>query len=118
MIMAVAVVMLGITATFAEDENAANVNNVEAYDMSVNMRKLGVTLGLTTDQMEGVTDLHRTFCGEMMMAAQASKDERQALVDKAVAKDLKYMHYILNADQFKKYSLLLNTTLSNRGLEK
>lgn len=116
--MAVAVAMLSITATFAEDENAANVNNANAYDMSVNIRRLGVALGLTTDQMESVEDIHHTFCGEMMMAAQAGKDERQALVDKAVTKDLKYMHYVLNSDQFRKYRMLLNVTLNNRGLNK
>lgn len=116
--MAVAVAMLSITATFAEEENAANVNNVNAYDMSLNIRRLGVTLGLTTDQMESVADIHHTFCGEMMMAAQANKDERQTLVDKAVLKDLKYMNYILTVDQFKKYRMLLNVTLNNRGLNK
>lgn len=116
--MAVAVAMLSITATFAENENAASVNNANAYDMSVNIRKLGVTLGLTLDQMESVADIHHTFCGEMMLAAQANKDERQALVDKAVKKDLKYMSYILTDDQYDKYSVLLDTTLRNNGLKK
>lgn len=116
--MAVAVAMLSITATFAAEENAANVNNVNAYDMSVNIRKLGVTLGLTLDQMESVSDIHRNFCGEMMLASQADSDERQALVEKAVTKDLKYMRYILTDDQFGKYRVLLNTTLNNRGLSK
>ena len=33
------VAMLSMTMAFAENENAASVNNVEAYDMSVNMNK-------------------------------------------------------------------------------
>ena len=37
------VAMLSITTSYAENENATRVNNVEAYDMSVNMRKLGET---------------------------------------------------------------------------
>lgn len=112
------VAMLSMTMTsYAENEKAQNVENVEAYDMSINMRKLAVTLGLTFDQMDAVQDIHSTFCAEMMMAAQAGKDERSELVDKAVNKDVRYMHYVLNEKQYRKYLLLLNTTLRNRGLK-
>lgn len=110
--------MLSMTMAFAADENAADMNDVNAYDMSVNIRKLGETLGLTLDQLESVADVHHTFCGEMMVAAQANKDDRKVLVEKAVNKDLKYMRYILTANQFRKYELLLNVTLDNRGLNK
>ncbi len=110
--------MLSMTMTFAEEEKVAEVNNVEAYDLSVNIRKLGEALGLTMDQMESVADVHHTFCGEMMVAAHAQNDERKALVDKAVAKDLKYMNYILTGNQFAKYRVLLEATLTNRGIEK
>jgi hypothetical protein len=34
-----------------------------------------------------------------------------------VKKDMRYMRYILNDAQYKKYELLLNTTLVNRGLK-
>jgi len=114
----VVVAMLSMTMTsYAENDNAVNTENVEAYDMTVNMRKLAVTLGLTLDQMDAVQDIHRTFCVEMMMAAHASKDEREALLDKAVKKDVRYMHYVLDEKQYRKYLLLLNTTLRNRGLK-
>lgn len=114
----VVLAMLSMTMTFAENEKASNVNNTNAYDMTVNMRKLGETLGLTFDQMESVTDIHHTFCGEMMVAAQANKEDRKELVNKAVIKDLKYMRYVLNPDQYKKYVMLLNATINNRGLNK
>lgn len=110
------VAMLSMTMTFAENENANNVKNVEAYDMSVNIRKLGEALGLTLDQMEAVEDIHHTFSAEMLFAAQMNKEERDARVTKAVEKDVKYMRYILNDKQYRKYLLLLNTTLNNRGL--
>jgi glutamine amidotransferase-like uncharacterized protein len=110
------VAMLSMTMAFAENEDANNVNNVAAYDMKVNIRKLGEVLGLTYDQMESVSDIHRTFCGEMMVASQANKDERSGLVKKAVTKDLQYMNYILNREQYRKYLMLLNATLNNRGL--
>lgn len=114
----VVVAMLSMTMTYAEDEKANNVENVSSYDMSVNMRRLGESLGLNFDQMESVAEVHKTFCGEMMIAAQAnSADDRDKMVRKAVKKNLKYMHYILTEAQYDWYELLLNTTLHNRGIE-
>ena len=109
--------MMTMTMSFAENENTNAVKGIEAYDMTVNMRKLAVTLGLDNDQMEAVADIHRQFSQEMMMAATAEVDEREALVDKAVKKDARYMHYVLNEKQFKTYMMLLNVTLQNRGLK-
>jgi hypothetical protein len=53
----------------------------------------------------------------MVFAAQYGKEERSKMVEKAVNKDLAYMNYILNKDQYRKYVMLLNTTLVNRGLK-
>ena len=53
----------------------------------------------------------------MVFAAQYGKEERTKMVEKAVNKDLAYMNYILNKDQYRKYVMLLNTTLTNRGLK-
>jgi len=108
--------MLSMTMTFAENEETKNVTNVEAYDMSVNMRKLSVALGLTTDQMEAVESIHNTFNAEMQMAAQADEADRNEKVYKAVERDIKWMHYVLDNKQYRTYLTLLNTTLNNRGL--
>lgn len=113
----VVVAVLSMTTTFAENENTKSTSGVNVYDMNINIRRLGGVLGLTFDQMESVTDIHRTFCGEMMVASQAHKDDRKAIVEQAVEKDLKYMSYILTPTQFAKYKTLLDTTLSNRGLK-
>ncbi len=101
--------------TFAENEKAENVTNVEAYDMSVNMRKLSVALGLNTDQMEAVESIHNTFNAEMQLAAQADESDRKELVNKAIDRDIKWMHYVLNQKQYRTYLMLLNATLNNRG---
>ena len=53
----------------------------------------------------------------MMFAAQYGKDERAKMVEKAITKDLAYMHSILNSEQYHKYLTLLNVTLANRGLK-
>lgn len=107
--------MLSMTMTFAENEKAENVTNVEAYDMSVNMRKLSVALGLNTDQMEAVESIHNTFNAEMQLAAQADESDRKELVNKAIERDIKWMHYVLNQKQYRTYLMLLNATLNNRG---
>ena len=109
--------MLSMTMTFAENEETKSVMNVEAYDMSVNMRKLSVALGLTTDQMEAVENIHNTFNAEMQLAAHTRENDRQEMVNRAVERDIKWMHYVLDEKQYRKYLVLLNTTLNNRGLK-
>lgn len=114
----VVVAMLSMTMTFAENETAANLNATEAYDMqSVNMKKLGMALNLSKDQMESFAEVHKTFSAEMLFAAQTTGDERQKMVEKAIKKDLAYMNYILSSDQYRKYVMLLNMTLMNRGIK-
>ena len=111
------VAMLMMTTAFAENENTTEVSNLEAYDMNINMNKLSNALNLSEDQKEAVENIHHQFSQEMMMAATADIDEREALVDQAVKKDVRYMHYVLNDKQYKTYLMLLNATLQNRGLK-
>ena len=115
-IVLMVVAMMTITMAHAENENNNTVETVNAYDMSVNIRRLAVTLGLNYDQMEVVSDIHRQFCNEMLLAAQATGEERDQQVEAAVKKDARYMRYVLDNKQYRKYLLLLNTTLTNRGL--
>ena len=110
------VAMLSMTMTFAENENMNALNTTEAYDMTVNMKKLSQALGLSKDQVEGVAEVHKTFSAEMMFAAQSKGEERNKMVEKAINKDLAYMDYILSDEQYRKYVMLLNVTLYNRGL--
>lgn len=111
------VAMLSMTLTFAENENMNSVNNVEAYNLNVNIHQMARALSLADDQVEAVAEIHKTFCAEMLFAAQYAKEERDARVDAAIKKNLGYMNYILNYDQYKKYRTLLNLTLRNRGLK-
>ena len=113
MILLVAAAMV-MTASFAETEEQNAVKNVENYDMSIDMRRLAVTLGLTLEQMEIVNDIHSNFNEKMHTAAKADFEERGELVDKAVTKEHD-MYYILNDKQFKTYMTLLNTTLPTKA---
>ena len=112
------VAMMSMTNAFAEGENAASVNNVEAYELNVNMNKLSSALNLADDQKEAVAEIHHTFASELMFAAQYGSSDRKALVDRAIENDVKWMRYVLNDKQMRTYLTLLNTTLNNRGLVK
>jgi len=111
------VALMSMTMTFAENETAANLNKTEAYNLkNVNMTKLCQALNLSKDQEECFTEIHNTFSSELLFAAQLNDEERQQMVEKAIKKDLGYMDYILSREQYRKYVVLLNMTLLNRGL--
>ncbi|MBN2942976.1 MAG: hypothetical protein JTJ18_13250 [Streptococcus sp.] len=114
-IMVLAVAMFAMaTTTFAADEET---NATAAYNMNIKMSSLADALSLNIDQVEAVADVHKNFTADMMNAATATGEDRAAMIDKAVLKDLKYMHVILDNSQYRKYVMLLNTTLINRGLK-
>ena len=113
MIMAAAMFAMA-TTTFAAEENT---NATAVFNMNVKMGSLANALSLNLDQAEAVADVHKNFTADMMNAATATAEDRAAMIDKAVIKDLKYMHSILNDAQYRKYVMLLNATLVNRGLK-
>ena len=115
-LVVLAVALLSMTTTFAADENASAT--AAAYNMNIKMGPLADALSLNIDQVEAVADVHKNFTAEMMNAAIAPAEERDAMVGKAINKDLKYMHTILSEKQYRKYLMLLNVTLKNRGLIK
>ena len=112
------VAMLSMTTAFAEGENVANVSNLEAYELNINMNKLSDVLELADDQKEAVENIHHTCAAELIFAAQYGKNDRKALVDRAVENDVKWMRYVLNDKQMRTYLRLLNATMKNRGLNK
>lgn len=112
------VAVLSMTMTFAENEKLNSVENVSAYDMTVNYVKLADCLQLSGDQVELVQDIHTSFSADMMNVAYANADERDFMIKNAIAKNLKIMRLVLNGQQYRKYLTLLNLTFNNRGLNK
>ena len=110
------VALLSMTMAFAEDENLNSTNSLQAYKMEVNYYKLGEALDLSSDQLEAVKDIHHEFCANMMSVAAANKEARPAMMKNAINNDLRFMRSVLNKKQYKRYLLLLNTTLVYRGL--
>jgi RNA polymerase-interacting CarD/CdnL/TRCF family regulator len=112
------VAMLSMTMTsYAENENANAVKNVEAYDMNINVKRLAKALDLNKDQKAMFQDVLDVFERELKLIGQLHKDDREAQLDRVLEWDLKNMHYVLDADQYRKYVMLLTITLQNRGLK-
>ncbi|MCR4774314.1 MAG: hypothetical protein K5854_08160 [Prevotella sp.] len=120
-IVLMAMVMLSMTSAFAGNENELNITPVadaKAYDMSLNYNSLARLLDLNIEQADEIENIHDRFCYDMSKAAKATNAaERKALVEKAVTRDLRNMHYVLSDNQFNKYRSVLNTTFINRGLK-
>lgn len=103
---------------FAEDNAAESVESAKKYELNVNCRRLACVLELSNDQMEMVSDVMHALDNDMVFASTMnSAESKEKVLGNAVKKNAKYMHYILNEEQYKKYMMLLNLTFSNRGLK-
>ena len=109
-------VMLSMTMTFAEGEKMNGVDNANAYNMTVNYASLSRALDLTSEQLAAVEEIHEMFCADMTSIASANKSSRKAMMNNAVMKNLREMHYVLDNKQYRTYVKLLNITINNRGL--
>ena len=104
--------------SFAEDNNATEIERVEKYDIKVNTKRLGQYLQLSTDQYEAVDAVINEFSSDMMFAAlECGNANRNAVTKNAVRKNLKYMSYILSPEQYHDYLKVLNATINNRNIE-
>lgn len=98
----------------APEASALSLN--QNYDMAINYRALATTLGLNNYQMQAVELIHEKYVEEMAAAKSAGDNDRDRLVKQATDKELRYMGFVLNDQQYDKFSQLLNLTLNNRGL--
>ena len=113
-LIAIALMMAATSVAFADDNST---NNTEAYKFNINQNSLANTLDMSSDQIEICHDIIREFENDMMFASSTiNVDSRKSISKNAVDKNLKYMRMFLNDKQYKKYVMLLNTTLVNRGL--
>lgn len=107
-----------MTATLADTPKTTTANNANAanYDMTVNYNRLAVALNLDGDQIESVKLIHGDYIKAMNAAAKAPEAEKKEMVRKATQKELARLRYVLDRDQYRKYNMLINATLTNRGL--
>ena len=109
-------VMMTMTVAFADNNENDAINNVNNYKMNVNMRKLGETLNLSRDQSEFVEDAFHAFNAELMSVSTMTLEDRKPMIDKVVRRNLSVARGILTKAQYRKYLMLINATLRNRGL--
>lgn len=107
-----------MTAALADTPKTTTANNANAanYDMTVNYNRLAVALNLDGDQIESVKLIHGDYIKAMNAAAKAPETEKKEMVRKATQKELARLRYVLDRDQYRKYNMLINATLTNRGL--
>jgi len=104
--------------SFAEDNNATKLANTEKYELKVNHRKLACALNMSKDQMEMSDEIISELERDLVFASCMDTEESsEKIVANAVKKNIKYMSYILNDKQYRKYLTLLNITLTNRGFD-
>ena len=105
--------------SFAEDSNATEIERIERYNVKVNTKKLADYLQLTSDQFDAVETVTDEFSNDLMFAAvQSSDSSRNVITKNLIEKNVKYMSYILNKNQMRKYLVVLNATMNNRGILK
>ena len=105
--------------SFAEDNNATEIERIERYNVKVNTKKLADYLQLTSDQFDAVETVTDEFSNDLMFAAvQSSDSSRNVITKNLIEKNVKYMSYILNKNQMRKYLVVLNATMNNRGILK
>ena len=104
--------------SFAEDSDTTKLANTEKYELKVNHRSLACALDMSKDQMEMSNEIISELEKDMVFASSMNTEEsRDKIVANAVKKNIKYMSYILDDKQYRKYLMLLNLTLVNRGFD-
>lgn len=115
MVLTVVAAMV-MTIGYAKTEKTQAVQNNNRYELTFDMRRLAVKLGLTFDQMEAVETIHNIYNDEVAEAANARRFERGALLHEALVKDVRSMRHVLDDKQYDTYMMLLGTTLHNKHL--
>ena len=118
-VMAIAILIGYAMPSFAEGNKTSKAERIEMYDFDVNINRLSSYLELSSDQ-EGVMEtIMSALKSDMLRAAMVdSEEERAALTDKAVKRNISYVRAVLSGNQVRKYLRVMNATLVNKGINK
>ena len=115
LIMLVMLFTVSVSSMYAEDNNTTEI---EKYEVKVNAKKLGDCLQLSSDQYDAVEAVVNELSSDLMFAAVECNSINRSIVTKnAIEKNIRYMSYILNQEQYHKYLTLLNATIRNRKID-
>ena len=106
--------LLMSAASYAGEKSAS----ATTWNWSINAGRLSQCLELSSTQYDNVALACEYFSDRLVKAAR-SKDEasRSKLVRDAVLGNMKLMKSALDRKQYKKFVVLLNVTLRNKGLD-
>ena len=112
------VMMFTMCYSFAGEGDTTPAIKSEKFEFNVNHGKLGMFLKLSAEQMEQIDVALDEFSRNLMFAGtMESEKSSNKIVANAIKKNVSEMRYILKDDQFRKYLLLLNITLRNKGFD-
>ena len=111
--------MCTVICANAENEGMNAVNEVARYELRIaNNNSLYSTLELTNDQKDSVKEIIDEYERDIEFSILGyDGSTRETLLKNSINKHIKYMSYILTKKQYKKYLMLFNLTLRNRGIE-
>ena len=115
--LTLAMIMATSFSVYAENDESSNATMIEAYDIKVNINSLVRYLDLSNWQARSIESVHDVFSDVLRNAVNAEGDSRKKLVKNAIDYYVKNAKWILNDEQYKKYLLVFNATLVNRGIE-
>lgn len=110
--IAVSAIMMA-TATAKGEENLAPAAN---YKLVMNMRALSRYLVLNDEQADGMALVADDFRREVARLEKTAAEKRPERMQKALRKNLSYAHAILTPEQYRRYLVILNSTMVNNGL--
>lgn len=116
-IMLAMVLAMNISANAEEgDESKAQTENVEMYKFNTHHGKLKEVLECGKEQADLVDYAIDEFENDMLFASTVSNvTSRNKVVRNAIKKNLNLMGMTLDKKQYRKYLMLMNLTLMNRG---
>lgn len=116
-IMLAMVLAMNVSANAEEgDESKAQIENVEMYKFNTHHGKLKEALKCGKEQADLVDYAIDEFENDMLFASTISEvTSRNKVVRNAIEKNLNLMGMTLDKKQYRKYLMLMNLTLMNRG---
>lgn len=116
-IMLAMVLAMNVSANAEEgDESRTQIENVEMYKFNTHHGKLKEALGCGEEQADLVDYAIDEFENDMLFASTISEvTSRNKVVRNAIEKNLNLMGMTLDKKQYRKYLMLMNLTLMNRG---
>lgn len=116
-IMVVTTLMLA-TANLEAGNKVAGNKNAADFKVEINMESLKRALNLKYNQVEAMEAASNQLYFGVKYAKSNDPMKQSARLNKALTNNLRMVHGVLDAKQYRDYLALLNATFINKGLDK